>query len=147
VRVIFTNFGTRGDFWPLCALAKHARDRGHIPVFAIPMYAAEIVEQFGFELLYISEDLSELRDQVNRSWISHQDSYLDAGKLWDLLSPFQQYFSSTFEELLRACRGADVLVSGPAQPLSRIVHEYLGIPFVSAQFSHFGGTGGLRSKR
>jgi UDP:flavonoid glycosyltransferase YjiC (YdhE family) len=142
MRVIFTNFGTRGDFQPLCALAQHARDQGHTPLFIVPKYAAPIIEQFGLDFTSITGDLSELRDRVNQSWMSDEDSYLDTGKLWDLVSPFKQYLSSAFRELLIACRGADLLISGPAQPLGRIVHEFSGIPFVSAQFSHFGGTGG-----
>jgi UDP:flavonoid glycosyltransferase YjiC (YdhE family) len=120
----------------------HARDRGHVPVFAIPALAAEIVGQFGLEVISVSDDLPDLRNEINRSWISDEDSYFNSEKLLYLLSPFQQHFHSTFEKLLEACDGADVLISGPAQPLSRIVHEYLGIPFVSVQFSHFGGTGG-----
>jgi sterol 3beta-glucosyltransferase len=142
LRAIFTNFGTRGDFQPLCALARYAKDQGHVPVFAIPAFAAEMIEQFGFEFILISGDLSELRDEINRNWILEQDSYVDPEKLWKLLSPFQHYFALSFEELLKTCRSADVLISGPAQPLGRIVHDYSGIPFVSAQFTHFGGTGG-----
>lgn len=142
MRAVFTNFGTRGDFQPLCILAKHARDRGHVPVFAIPAFAREMVEEYEFETFYLSGDFCELRDQVNRAWISQPESYLDTGKLWHLLSPFQQYLASAFEELLKASRGADVLISGPAQPLSRIVHDYSGIPFVSVQLNHLGGSGG-----
>jgi sterol 3beta-glucosyltransferase len=59
-----------------------------------------------------------------------------------LLMPFREAFDQIFYELKHACEDADVVISGPAQPLARMVHEVTGIPFVSIQLSHFGGSGG-----
>jgi sterol 3beta-glucosyltransferase len=142
MRAVFTNFGSRGDFQPLCALAMHAREQGHTPLFVIPSFAEKIVRSFGLECVCVDGDLLSLRDQVNQNWISDSESYLDPRKLCALLAPFEQHLTSTFETLTNECLGADVLISGAAQPLGRVAHEYLGIPFVSVQFCHFGGTGG-----
>lgn len=142
MRIVFTNFGTRGDFQPLVALAKHVRDQGHLPCFAIPAFAAGMIAEFGLHYSVVTEDLSDLRNRINHRWIMEQDSFLDAAKLYSLLAPFASYLPTAFEELLRCCREADLLISGPAQPLGRVVHDYTGIPFVSVQFSHFGGSGG-----
>ena len=141
MRAILTNVGTRGDFQPLCALAQEAECRGHCPKFAVPQFAINIVNDFGFESCSLCGDISSLRDEVNRHWNRDSNTYNDPSKARDLLAPFESYFPTAFEKLVDACRHADVLISGPAQPLARMVHEYTGIPFVSVQTSHFGGTG------
>lgn len=147
MRAVFTNFGTQGDFFPLCALAERARHESATPVFAVPPFADSIIRQFDFPILHVGDDLAVLRDAVNRFWVTQKTSLLDADLLWNVLRPFQQHLERAFEQLLEACHGADVLISGPAQPLARTVHEYLGIPFVSVQFSHFGGSGGAALAR
>jgi sterol 3beta-glucosyltransferase len=142
VRIVFTNFGTRGDFQPFLALGEEVARNGHKPVFAVPSFAANVVRPYGFEVANIGPELSAMRDRINICWESNEDSYHSIDLMVELLTPFQAHFSQVYEELRCACCNADVLVSGPAMPLSRIVHETSGIPFVSVQLSHFGGTGG-----
>jgi sterol 3beta-glucosyltransferase len=142
VRVVITNFGTRGDFQPLCGLAQVALERKHHPIFALPECSVGFIDQFGFDTHVLETNLTSLRDRINERWIADPKSYRDRQELWELLKPFEAHLARCFEGLLAACKRADVLISGPAQPLSRVVHDYTGIPFVSVQFSNFGGFGG-----
>jgi sterol 3beta-glucosyltransferase len=142
MRVIITNFGTTGDFRPLLTLARELAAQGDTPVLAFPPFAEPLVSQSGFEFCAIGPDLRSLRDQVNQGWSESAGIYNSSEQMLALLLPFREAFDQIFSELKDACRRADALISGPAQPMARMVHEVSGIPFVSIQVSHFGGSGG-----
>ena len=142
MRVVITNFGTTGDFLPLLTLARELAARGDTPVLAFPPFAGSLVSQSGFEHHAIGPDLQSLRNRVNQGWSEFGGIYDSSEQMLALLLPFQDAFDQTFSELKNACKDADVLVSGPAQPMARMIHEVIGIPFVSIQVSHFGGSGG-----
>lgn len=142
MRVVITNFGTTGDFRPLLTLARELSARGDTPVLAFPPFAEPFVSQSGFEHCAIGPDLQLLRDHVNQGWSESAGIYDSSEQMLALLLPFQEAFDQIFCELKTACKNADVLISGPAQPMARMVHEVIGIPFVSIQVSHFGGSGG-----
>lgn len=142
MRVVITNFGTTGDFRPLLTLARELAAQGDTPVLAFPPFAEPFVAQSGFEYCTIGPDLQSLRDNVNQGWSESVGIYNSSEQMLALLLPFREAFDQVFRELKNACRNADVLISGPAQPMARMVHEVSGIPFVSIQVSHFGGNGG-----
>jgi sterol 3beta-glucosyltransferase len=143
MRAIFTNFGSRGDFAPLLSLAHELSGHGFEPVFAVPEFAQELVRSSGFEFTAIgAASLADLRDRINLLWATNPASYAKASELSDLFAPFRSYFPEVLERLSRACEDGAVLISGPAQPVARIVHEITGIPFISIQVCHFGGSGG-----
>lgn len=142
MRVVITNFGTMGDFRPLLTLARELASNGDTPVLAFPPFAEPLVSQSGFEYRLIGPDLHVLRDRVNQGWSEFAGIYASSEQMLALLLPFRDAFDQILSELKCACKNADVLISGPAQPMARVVHELTGIPFVSIQVSHFGGSGG-----
>jgi sterol 3beta-glucosyltransferase len=142
MRVVITNFGTTGDFRPLLTLARELAAQGDTPVLAFPPFAESLVSQSGFDYCAIGPDLRFLRDRVNQGWSESAGIYDSSEQMLALLAPFRDAFDQIFSELKNACGNADVLISGPAQPMARMVHEVSGIPFVSIQVSHFGGSGG-----
>lgn len=142
MRAIITNFGTRGDFEPLLNLADEFTSHGHETIFAIPEFAESMVRERGFSSTVIAPDVAGLRDEVNLLWANESDAYNFGEPLLRVLSPLRSLLPQTFSKLADACSKASVLISGPAQPVARAVSETTGIPFVSVQFSHFGGNGG-----
>ncbi|HEY2360749.1 MAG TPA: glycosyltransferase [Candidatus Angelobacter sp.] len=142
MRVVLTNFGTLGDFRPLLILANELAANGCKPVLAFPPFAQTLASEYRFEHVSIGPDLLSLRDSVNASWSHMAGIYESSDQMAALLMPFRDAFDQTFSDLTDVCRDADLLISGPGQPLARIVHELTGIPFVSIQVSHFGGSGG-----
>lgn len=142
MRVIITNFGTRGDFEPFISLATQLSIDGHQAVIAAPRFAEAMVRQSGTNYLPIGEGLPEIRDRINLLWTTSAHAYSSSTELLKELGPLREHFSLVLAELADACTGADVLISGPAQPLARIVHDTTGIPFVTVQISNFGGNGG-----
>lgn len=142
MRAVITNFGTRGDFEPFFALAAELCSHQYEPVFAIPASAVPMVEQSGYRYAVIASDDPNLRDRINLSWSTRPDAYEAKDGLAEEFAKLQSYFPVALRELSHLCSQTSVLISGPAQPLARIVHETTGVPFVSVQVSHFGGSGG-----
>lgn len=142
MRAVLTNFGTIGDFAPLLTLGRELARRGHTPLMAFPPFARAMATQNPFQFLPLGPDLSSLRDQINMTWTEAPGLYSSSQEMLTLLFPFRDAFDQIFTELREACRSADVLIGGAAQPIARMVHEVTGIPFVSIQVAHFGGSGG-----
>jgi sterol 3beta-glucosyltransferase len=138
MRAVLTNFGTVGDLQPFLALAFEMRRHGHVPVLAFSPYFRSRVEALGFSFVPIGPDLQTIQNDVNVALRERLDS---DDRMREVLSPLMAALPQAFAELSQACLKADVLVSGPAQPAARMVHETSGIPFVSVQISHFGGGG------
>jgi sterol 3beta-glucosyltransferase len=138
MRAVLTNFGSVGDLQPFLALATEIRRYGHVPVLAFSPYFRPRVEDLGFDFVPIGPDLHDVQNEANEALRSMP---ISEHEMRGILSPLVAALPQAFSELNEACRGADVLISGPAQPAARMVHERSGIPFVSVQFSHFGGVG------
>jgi len=141
MRALLTNFGSLGDFRPLLILARHLLKAKMTPVLAFPPFAKGLAEQTGFQYYPLGPDLVELRDLVNAHWSEQPEVAESAEDMLALLRPFSEAFDRIFAELCEVARDVDVLISGPVLPLGRIVHEVTGVPFVSVQMCHFGGTG------
>lgn len=138
MRIVLTNFGTTGDIQPFLALAIALRHRGHVPVMAFSPNYSQRVRNLGISFVSVGPDLQQAQQQINRAWTAVPES---ASHMQTVLEPVVQMLPEAFEGLRDICRSADMLVSGPAQPASRMIHELTGIPFVSVQLSNFGGAG------
>jgi sterol 3beta-glucosyltransferase len=141
MRAVFTNFGTMGDILPLIALAYVFRRRGHEVVMAFAPSHRHIVAAHGFQFAPVGPDLGDVQHAINLRWITDESTYASTDAMTCLLAPLASALPETYDDLRRATRQADVLVSGPAQPAARMVHETTAIPFASVQFSNFGGSG------
>jgi sterol 3beta-glucosyltransferase len=138
IRAVLTNFGSVGDVQPFLALAVEMRRQGHLPVLAFSPYYRSRIEGLGFDFVSIGPDLQKLQNEAN---VAMMESHYSDDRTREILGPLMAALPQAFSDLNRACLNADVLVSGPAQPAARMVHETSGIPFVSLQFCHFGGIG------
>jgi sterol 3beta-glucosyltransferase len=138
MRAVLTSFGTTGDFLPYLALAVELRRHGHDPVLAYPPYYRPLVERFGMEFVPIGPDLQTIQSQIIMAMHTMPET---VAEMRALFAPLAAALPQMYAELRAACHDADVLISGPMQPASRMVHETTGIPFVSSQENHFGGGG------
>lgn len=142
MKIVLTNFGSTGDFQPLIALAHQLVRDGEQVLFAVPAFAESAIRSAGFECMSIGPDLSFVRDQANQVLGESCGDEGSQTSLFELLSPLREHLPQFLDGLSSACRGADLLIGGGAQPLARMVHELDGIAFVSVQLCHFGGSGG-----
>ena len=138
MRAILTNFGSTGSVYPFISLAKELQDAGHQPVVALSDYFASWVEHFNLEFAPIGPDLREVQYDINEAM---QDMPESDEWVRELLAPLFPALPQMFEELSQLCVRADVLISGPWQPASMMIHEITEIPFVTVQNAHFGGGG------
>ena len=138
MRAVLTNFGSTGSVYPFISMAIELRDHGHQPVVALSPFFSSWVERFGLDFVPVGPDLRKVQYDINEAMLELPDS---EGEIRDMFAPLMVALPQMFEELRDACRGADVLVSGPWQPASRMIHELTGTPFVTIQNSHFGGGG------
>jgi len=142
MKIVITSFGTRGDFEPFIALAEELAGSGHEPVFAIPPSALEYFQSLQFKYSTVGDGMPDIREAVNLAWTEAADAYTSTSGALGILTPLHEYLPGILNELIDKSADAAVLVSSATQPLARIVHDLTGVPFVSVQFSHFGGNGG-----
>lgn len=137
MRVVITNFGTTGDLQPFLALAVELQQNDYRVEMAFSPHHESRVRSHSFPFHPIGEDYSEEQRRVNLEWAA------DPGSVdhYKVLEPITRGLPQAFEQLKAASAGADLLISGPAMPAARMIHELTGIPFVSIQLSHFGGSG------
>src|ERR1044071_598014 len=123
MRIVITNFGTLGDFRPLLMLANELAAQGHKPLLTFPPFAKAWMAQTQLDYRCIGPDLSSVRDHVNQGWSELAGVYDSSEQMLALLLPFREAFDSVLAELKECCKNADLLISGPAQPMARMVHE------------------------
>lgn len=135
---MLTNLGSLGDIQPFIALAHELRMHGHSPVLALaPAYRAYAGE-LGFEFVPIGFDLdyAQLQRKDTEDALKGADLFQNFNASLAILS---NMLPKMFAELSEVCRNTDVVISGNLQPVSRMLHELSGIPFVSVHTNHFAG--------
>src|SRR5262245_37466758 len=138
MRAVLTNFGSFGDLQPFLALAAELRRHGHAPLLAFSPYYRSRIEALGLDFVPLGPDLQAIQNRANVAMRNHPDA---EDRVLEILSPLVAALPQVFSELSHVCSGADVLISGATQPAARMVHETIGTPFVTVQFSHFGRIG------
>jgi sterol 3beta-glucosyltransferase len=141
MRAILTNFGTTGDVLPLLALGHELRAGGHDVVVACSPSHQAVVTGRGLPFVAIGPDVRDVQTHINQQWTESPADRTSAADMRALLAPLAIALPESYEAVRALARRADVLVSGPAQPAARMVHETTAIPFASVQFSNFGGAG------
>lgn len=137
MRIVFSTFGTFGDVNPLIALALELKRRGHIPVLAAPSMFCEKVEPLGIEFAAVrpNQNPNDKR-MVEMIWDIKKGT--ERG-LREFLFPA---IRDSYQDLLKAVQGADLLVTGELSYAGPIIAEKTGIPWASyvlAPLSFFSG--------
>jgi rhamnosyltransferase subunit B len=137
MRIVFSTFGTFGDVNPLIALALELKRRGHTPVLAAPSMFREKVEPLGIEFAAVrpNQDPNDKR-MVEMIWDIKKGT--ERG-LREFLFPA---IRDSYQDLLAAVQGADLLVTGELSYAGPIIAEKTGIPWASyvlAPLSFFSG--------
>lgn len=139
MRAILASLGTMGDFQPFLALALELRRQGHHPVLANSPDFSTRAEQFGIEFYPLGPPMQEMNMHSMISSSLNMSSPIEQARhSTNAVIPF---VPQMFRELCDLCRDADALICFPYQLAGRMVHEKLGIPYVSIHFSPFGAFG------
>jgi rhamnosyltransferase subunit B len=128
-RIALTTFGSLGDLHPYIAIANGLQARGHETIIATTRHYRQRVEARGIGFHPVRPDGPDLdhdRDSMRRIMDSRKGSeYV----IRELLMPVLQ---QTYEDLLAAAQGADLLVSHVLTYTTRLVAEKKGIPWVAS---------------
>jgi len=141
MRAIITNFGSAGDLQPYLALIMEMSRHGHDVAFAFSPHFEKSVVRHGVEFIPIGPDFEKAQYEIITQSVATPNIDYAADHMRAMFAPLTAALPQMFEEMSAACRDADVLISGPLQPASPMIHELTGIPFVSIQEAHFFGSG------
>ena len=127
-RILLSTFGSLGDLYPYLAIALGLKERGHLPVIATSAAYRQTVEGFGLEFYPVRPDIpdpSEMPDKIRR--VMDQRRGTEA-VLQEWVLPA---LPNSFDDLMNAAEGADLLVSHLLTFATPMVAELRGIPWVS----------------
>ena len=127
-RIIISSTGTMGDFVPFVSLGKRLQARGHRVLMAINPAMLSLADDARLEAVPCGRafGIEEARRYavVFDHWTRFSDE--EIRNQWRNLDIDRNYL-----DLAAACRGADVLVASSLQGAAPMVHEKLGIPWIT----------------
>jgi len=127
-RIVLNTFGSFGDLHPYLALAIELRKRGHQSVIGTAEVYRTKVEAEGVEFAPVRPDVGELLndpDSIAKLWHPKTGSEF---LIRDYVMPRVE---QSYEDLLAACHGADLLLTHVAGYAGPVVAEKLGMRWLS----------------
>jgi UDP:flavonoid glycosyltransferase YjiC (YdhE family) len=109
-RIVFATFGSLGDLHPYVAISQELAQRGHRPVIATFEEFRENVETAGVGFAPMRPAMSRFGDKA-----ALMEKLVDPWRGPELMirGMFMPHLRESYEDLARACRGADLLVTHP----------------------------------
>ncbi len=134
-RIVLTTFGSLGDLHPYLAIALGLQERGHEVVLATSACYREKVESLGVGFRAVRPDQQDWlarRDEARRVMDLHR------GTEYVLRTLLLPALRDSYDDLLTAADGADLLVSHPLTYAARLVVETKGLRWASTMLSPIG---------
>ncbi len=129
-RIVISTLGSYGDIHPYMAIAMELHARGHRPVIATSELYREKMETAGFDFAPMSPHIPPPQEQNQAMMEKVMHPRLGSGFLMnEMLFP---YVREAYEDLLKAVRGADLLLTHPISFAGPLVAQKTGIPWISS---------------
>lgn len=129
-RVVFTTIGSAGDLFPFLPVARELRARRHDVTFAANPWFGETVEREGFSFHPAGPRLGPEEYATRPEIFSPERGAFPA--LQALMKHFiLPHLPAVTEDLRRVARGADLMLTHPAQLAAPIVGELEGLRWVT----------------
>jgi len=129
-RILFATVGSLGDLHPCLALALELQRRGHTSTIASIEYYRSKVEGLGIGFLPLRPDLDPTDGEMIR-----QCEDLKRGPEILFRKIVLPHLRETYQDLLEAAAGADLMVAGELNYAAPLVAEKIGLRWVSAILS------------
>jgi rhamnosyltransferase subunit B len=129
-RILFATVGSLGDLHPCLALALELQRRGHRATIASIEYYRLKVEGFGIGFLPLRPDMDPTDGEMIR-----QCEDLKRGPEILFRKIVLPHLRETYQDLLEAAAGADLMVAGELNYAAPLVAEKIGLRWVSAILS------------
>jgi rhamnosyltransferase subunit B len=129
-RIVFCAFGSLGDVYPVLALAREMKRRGHSPVVATSPVYRQLVESEGVEFHAVRPDVDVSAPAILRRAMDRRNGarYI----FGELILPS---IRETYEDTAAATRGADMIVTHPVTLAALLLARKTGIPWASVALS------------
>ena len=138
MRIVLNTFGSFGDIHPYLALALELQARGHVPVVATSNVYREKIEGAGLQSVSVRPNLPAPGEQA--ADLIDKIMQPKTGPRFLMEEVIYPAVRDSYEDLLQAVAGADLLVTHPAAPAGPLVGRKTGMPWIStvlAPFSFF----------
>jgi rhamnosyltransferase subunit B len=126
MRIVITSIGSFGDVFPYIGLARGLEARGHELTLAMPGYYRETVEKEGIRFVSTRPDINP-NDLETIGRIMNPRTGSEYLVRWLFGPPLRE----SFDDLLAATRGADLMITHPITYAAPVVAEHLGIRWAS----------------
>jgi rhamnosyltransferase subunit B len=125
-KIVFYTFGSLGDLYPVLALAREMKRRGHAPVIATSPDYRERVEDTGVAFHAVRPDIDVTDPKILRRAMDRRNGsrYI----LCDLILPALR---ESYEDSAAASVGADLLVVHPVTVAASLLARKGSIPWAS----------------
>ncbi len=129
MRIVLNTFGSFGDVHPYMAIAMELQRRGHTPVIAAMEGYREKITGAGMEFASVRPDVPTPKEQGTELVEKIMEPITGPRFLMEgLVFPAVR---ESYEDLLKAVAGADLLVTHPAAPAGPLVGRKTGMPWIS----------------
>src|SRR5216117_4011465 len=119
-RIVLTTFGSLGDLHPYIAVALGLQERGHRPVIATGRYYKEKIEGEGIEFAPVRPDFP---DRAVLKQLVRDVMDMKKGPQTVIRDVVLPHLRDSYEDLVRAVSGADLLVTSMLTYAGPIVAE------------------------
>ncbi|MEN3354324.1 MAG: rhamnosyltransferase subunit [Betaproteobacteria bacterium] len=131
-RIVFATFGSLGDLHPYIALSLQLKRRGHRPLIVTSDVHREVVESAGVEFATMRPNAEHMGDTAELARRLFHPTKGPEHLVRELVMP---HVRGAYEDLDRACAGADLIVTHPLAFVGRLVAEKRGLPWRSSVLS------------
>jgi UDP:flavonoid glycosyltransferase YjiC (YdhE family) len=129
MRIILNTFGSFGDIHPYMSLAMELQRRDHKPAIATMEIYREKIQGAGLEFFPVRPDIPQPKEQDPELIEKIMEPRTGPRFLMEeLVFPAVR---DSYEDLLKAVAGADLLVTHPAAPAGPLVGRKTGITWIS----------------
>lgn len=128
-RIILNTFGSFGDIHPYMALAMELQRRGHVPVVATMEIYREKVRGAGIEFAPVRPDFPQPKEQDPE--LIEKIMEPKTGPRFLTEEVVFPAVRDSYEDLMKAVVGSDLLVTHPAAPAGPLVGRKTGMTWIS----------------
>jgi MGT family glycosyltransferase len=128
-RIVLNTFGSFGDVHPYMALGMELRARGHAVVIATMEVYREKIEKVGLDFAPVRPNIPQPKEQDAE--LMNKIMEPKTGPRFLMEEVVYPAVRDSYEDLVAAVAGADLLVTHPAAPAGPLVGRKLGLPWIS----------------
>ncbi len=129
-RIVLTTYGSLGDLHPYMAIAVELKRRGHRVAIATSEVYRERVEAENIDFYAVRPDLpNKNTEEAQLSIKQAMDS--QKGTEYVLRQLILPYLKDSYNDLIQALPGADLLITNPASVAGALIAQKTGINWIS----------------